>query len=110
MPFASMQEMEERLTSNPSKLNQQELRDLIPWMRQVSEGGMRRLNVELALQGLETAHQFEKSSRKLTTWLVWLTAGLLALTLVTGYYTCQLVQISHQVMPKETVKTPAARK
>ena len=97
MPFPSSHEADRRLVTDSSKLTQEEVRDLMPWMRQISEAGMRRLNAELALQNLEATQQFERSSSKLTRWLVGLTVVLVALTVVIAYYTSLLARIVHQV-------------
>lgn len=80
MPFNSNAEMEARLRNNPDKLSPHEVRDLIPWMHEISEVGMRRLNVELSLQNLQAVQQFERSSTKLTYWLIGLTVALVLLT------------------------------
>ena len=85
MPFNSNAEMETRLR-NPAKLTSQEIRDLIPWMNQISEVGMRRLTVELSLQNLEAVQKFEKSSSTLTWWLIGLTGALVLLTVAVVYY------------------------
>ena len=96
MPFNSSQAADNRLVADPARLTQEEVRDLIPWMRQISEAGMRRLGVELSLRNLEATQQFEQSSSKLTKWLVWLTAVLVVLTLVVAYYSAVLTQIAHR--------------
>jgi len=96
MPFSSWQEAERRLVADPSKLTQQEVRDLTPWMRQISDAGVRRLNAELALQNLESIQKFERSS-SLTRWLIWLTGVVVVLTVIIAYYTFLLARIAHQV-------------
>lgn len=90
MPFNSNAEMEARLR-NPSRLTPQEVRDLIPWMNQISEVGMRRLSVELSLQNLEAVQKFENSSSRLTWWLIGLTGVLIVLTVAVVYYSRVLV-------------------
>lgn len=67
-------------------LTSQEVRDLIPWMNQISETGMRRLTVELLLQNLQAIQQFERSSSKLTYWMIVLTAALVLLTVALLYH------------------------
>jgi len=94
MPFRSMQEVDQRLVTE-SPLTEQEVRDLIPWMRQIGESGMRRLNSELALQNLEAVQKFERSSSRLTWWLIGLTGALVLLTIVIACYTVQLARIAH---------------
>jgi uncharacterized membrane protein len=69
----------------------------MPWMRQISDSGMRRLNAELALQNLEATQQFERSSSKLTSWLVGLTVVLVVLTVAIVYYTFLLTRIAQHV-------------
>jgi len=95
MPFNSSQEVENRLRSNIAKLTPEEVRDLFPWMNQISETGMRRLNSELSLQNIEAVQKFEKSSSRLTWWLIGLTVVLVVLTVVTAAYTVVLARAPH---------------
>jgi len=95
MPFNSSQEVENRMRTDTTKLTSVEVRNLIPWMNQISEVGMRRLNSELALQNLEAVQKFEKSSSRLTWWLVGLTVGLFILTVVITFYTVVLARTPH---------------
>src|ERR1700693_5159132 len=88
MPFRSNQEVEQRLL-DPSRLEPREIRDLIEWMGQISERGMRRLNIELSLQNLDAVQRFEHSSSSLTKWLIGLTIALVILTVVVAGYTVQ---------------------
>src|ERR1700693_4441686 len=81
MPFRSNQEVEQRLL-DPSRLEPREIRDLIEWMGQISERGMRRLNIELSLQNLDAVQRFEHSSSSLTKWLIGLTIALVILLVV----------------------------
>jgi hypothetical protein len=96
MPFNSPQEAEARLR-DPAKLAPQEVRDLIPHMNQIGETGIRRLNAELVLQNIEAIQQFEKSSSRLTLWVVWLTVVLLILTGVIAWYSRVLVRAEKKV-------------
>jgi hypothetical protein len=97
MPFKSSQDVETRLADS-EPLSSEEIRDLFPWMNQISETGMRRLNAQLALQNLEAVRKFERSSSKLTIVLIGLTVVLLILTIVIAYYTVVLSRSaeSHQ--------------
>jgi hypothetical protein len=97
MPFKSWKEVEDRL-ADPTPLTAQEIRDLLPYMNQITETGMRRLNAHLALQNLEAVQKFEQSSSRLTKWLVGLTAALVILTIVITCYTIVLARSaeSHQ--------------
>jgi hypothetical protein len=95
MSFNSSQEVENRLRADIKKLSLEEVRSLTLWMNQISEGGMRRLNSELALQNLEAVQQFEKSSSRLTWVLVGLTVGLVILTVVITFYTVILARTPH---------------
>lgn len=97
MPFNSSGEADRRLVVDSAKLTQQEVRDLMVWMRQLSAPGIQRLNVELSLQSLEAIQRFERSSSRLTGWLIGLTGVLVALTIVIVYYTFVLARIAHQV-------------
>ena len=92
MPFPSSGDVENRLRTDNAKLTAQEVRDLMPWMNQISEVGMRRLGAELSLQNLEAVQNFEKSSSRLTRWVIGLTAVLLVLTVVIAYYTFVLAR------------------
>jgi len=93
MLFPSLQSADARLVGNSSKLTPSEVRDLIPWVSLVSEKGMRRLHVELLLQDLEAVQQFERSSSRLSRWLLVLTIVLVALTAVMTFYTYLLVRL-----------------
>jgi hypothetical protein len=64
-------------------------------MNQISEGAMRRLDSELALQNLEAVQEFEKSSSRLTLWLLGLTVVLTVLTVVIAFYTVALARTPH---------------
>jgi hypothetical protein len=108
MPFNSSQAAETRL-KDPAKLAPQEVRDLIPHMNQISETGLRRLNAELALQNLETVQQFEKSSSRLTQWLIGLTVVLLLLTGVIAWYSYVLARAEKKVaVPPQSDAAPQA--
>jgi hypothetical protein len=87
MPINSRQEAEDRL-ANPTLLTSEEIRDLFPWMNQVGETAMRRL----VLQDLRALQNFERSSSKLTRWLIWLTAVLVVLTILIAFYTFVLAR------------------
>ncbi len=93
MPFNGSQEAETRLRE-PAKLTTQEVRDLFPYMNQLSITGERRLTAELALQNIEAVQQFEVSSSRLTKWLVWLTVALVVLTVVITFFTIVLARKS----------------
>ena len=97
MPFNSWKEVEDRL-ADPTPLTAQEIRDLLPYMNQITETGMRRLNAHLALQNLEAVQKFEQSSSTLTKWLIGLTVVLVILTIVIAFYTFVLAGTadSHQ--------------
>jgi hypothetical protein len=108
MPVNSPQEAEARLR-DPAKLAPQQVRDLIPYMNQISEAGMRRLNAELALQNLEAVQQFENSSSKLTRWVVWLTVVLLILTGVIVWYSRVLARAEKKAaVPSQSNAAPQA--
>lgn len=95
MPFNSSQEVENRLRTNTAKLEPGEVRDLMPWMNQISEAGMRRLKSELSLRNLEAVQQFEKSSSQLTWVIIGLTGVLVILTVVIAVYTAVLARAPH---------------
>ncbi len=89
MPFNSSQDVETRL-ADPKPLTPEEIRDLFPWMNQILETGIRRLNAQLALQNLEAVRKFEQSSSKLTKWLIGFTVVLVILTIAITFYTVVL--------------------
>jgi len=105
MAFADSKEADVRLTGNPAPLTEQDVRDLMPWIRQISEGGMRRLSAELALQNLGAVQKFERSSSRLTVWLIALTAALVLLTIVIAWYTVQLTRHTLRTDPSRSFST-----
>ena len=84
MPFSSSQEVENRL-GDPTPLTPQEVRDLLPWMNQIGDSGMRHFHAQLALRSFEAVQKFERSTVRLTRWLTGLTLLLLVLTILTLY-------------------------
>lgn len=84
MPFSGLQDVENRL-GDPTPLTPQEVRELLPWMNQIGETGMRWLAGRLALQSLETGHKFEWSINRLRKWLVALAIVFVVLTVATVY-------------------------
>jgi hypothetical protein len=91
MPFKSWQDAEARLRE-PEKLKPPEVRDLFPYMNQLSITGERRLTAELALQNIQAVEQFEASSSRLTKWLLYLTVALVVLTAVVTCFTIVLAR------------------
>src|SRR5712664_295361 len=100
MPFNSWQDVENRL-GNPAPLSLQEIRELLPWMNQISETGMRRLNAHLALGNLEATRKFERSSSNLTIVLIVLTVVLVVLTAVIAWYTVVLARKDSPVAERQ---------
>lgn len=92
MPFSGLQEVENRL-GDPTPLTPQEIRELLPWMHQIGELGIRRLTAQLALQSHEAARKFERSSGRLTKWLIALTLALAVLAIMVGYATFVLANL-----------------
>lgn len=90
MPFSSLQEVENRL-GDPTPLTPQEVRELLPWMNQIGEAGLRRLDVRLALQNLEIGQKFERSINRLRKWLIVLAIAFVILTIATLYDSSVLV-------------------
>jgi len=84
MPFNSLDDVENRL-ANSAPLTPQETRDLIPWMNQISETGMRRLTAHSVLQSLEAAQKFDRLSSKLAKFLIGPTIVLAVLTIAILY-------------------------
>jgi hypothetical protein len=93
VPFNSEFEVEARL-KDPANLTSQEVRDLMPWVCQISAVGERRLTAELALWNLEVVQRFERSSSKLTKCLVWVTVALVLLTVAIAYYSFVLAKLA----------------
>ena len=91
MPIRGPHDADSRLVTDPSRLTTQEIRDLLRYVRQISEGGLRRLYVELSLQNLEAIQQFERSSSRLSRWLTCLTVVLVVLTGIIAVFTIHLV-------------------
>jgi hypothetical protein len=56
---------------------------------------MRRLKAELTLQNIEAVQKFERSSSRLTGWIIGLTLALVALTVVIAYYSYVLGSSGH---------------
>ena len=84
MPFNSGSDVEARLR-DPANLTSREVRDLMPWVHQISIIGERRLTAELALWNLEAVQRFERSSNRLTKYLIWITVALVLLTVALAY-------------------------
>ena len=99
MPFNGLNEVEKRL-EDPTPLAPHEARELLPWINQISETGMRQLNARLILQNLEAFQKTEKSNRKLTLWLTGLTAVLAILAIATFYNS--FVRATSQQVVKDT--------
>jgi len=95
MPFNSPHDVENRLRTDATKLKPEEVRELIPWANNISEPAMRRLHAELSLQNLEAVQQFEKSSSRLTGWLIGLTIVIVVLTVVIAIFTVMLAETAH---------------
>ncbi len=93
MPFNSGSDVEARLR-DPANLTSQEVRDLMPWVHQISMIGERRLTAELALWNLEAVQRFERSSNKLTKYLAWVTVALVLLTVAIAYYSFVLAKLA----------------
>jgi len=101
MRFADVQAAETRLRTNTTKLTAVEIRALMEWAHQLSIPAERRLSAELSLQNLEAVQTFEKSSGKLTLWLIGLTAVLLLLTVVIAWFSYILAKAEHHT-PAQT--------
>lgn len=82
MPFRSHNEANQRLTQNPTRLTEQEITDLYPWMQGLTTGAVLRLNAELALGTNEAIARFDKNSSKVARWSLWLNGAMLLLTVI----------------------------
>ncbi len=105
MPFNSSQEAENRL-GNPAPLTSDEIRDLFPWMNQVGQTAMRRLE----LQNLRALQNFEQSSSTLTKWLIGLTVVLVVLTIVIARYTVVLARKEPSAGEHQSTSQVSAKK
>ncbi len=92
-PIKSATDAETR-PGDPLELTAEKVRELIPWTRQISEGGLRRLKVELLPQNLQAVHGFERSCSSLTRWLVALSIVLATLTAAIARYTVLLARFA----------------
>lgn len=99
MPFQTWQDAEHRLLEQ-TPLTPQEVRDLLPWNQKIDEKGKRRLDIELSLQNLEAIQKFEKSSSRLTGWLIAFTVVLVLLTVALVVLTIVLVLAGRSSQPR----------
>ncbi len=109
MPFNSWNDVENRL-GYPAPLSSEEIRELLPWMNQVTDAGMRRLNAHLALKNLEAVQKFEQSSSKLTKWLIGFTVVLVILTIVIAFYTVVLARKEPSIGQRQSTSSQASGK
>lgn len=79
MPIGSSRDAEARL-ADPAKLTESDVRELMPYVRTISEGGLRRLYLELALQDIAAIIKFDQSSGRLSKRILCLTWVLVGLT------------------------------
>jgi hypothetical protein len=89
MPFKDLPDAEARLRDS-EKLRPEQVRDLMPYLPNLSVAAEKRLAAELALQNLEAVQKFEKSSSRLTWVLIALTVALVVLTVAVAYYSYAL--------------------
>lgn len=80
MPLANVNEVESRLNGDSSPLTQEEIQDMRLHLRLLSEGALRRIYAELALQNLASIRRFDTSSAKLSGRLLCLTWVIAILT------------------------------
>jgi hypothetical protein len=90
MPFHSDLEVQNRLQKDASSLTQQEIRDMLPWLRTLGEGHIRILWAHLSLLTMQAIDRFNESSTVLTKRLYWLTWALVVLTIVITIFTILL--------------------
>ncbi len=90
MSFYSFLSVQSRLLKDPSRLTEQDIRDLIPWIRDFDSHMAQRLHVELSLQNIEAIQKFDRSSSKLSSRIGWLTFVILFLTFVIAGFTIAL--------------------
>ena len=90
MSFYSFLSVQSRLLKDPSRLTEQDIRDLIPWIRDFDSHMAQRLHVELSLQNIEAIQKFDRSSSKLSSRIGRLTYVLVFLTIVIAIFTIAL--------------------
>ncbi len=93
MPFLTSRDAELRLVGDKSPLTGEEVRDLMPWMNLLGTGAVRRLQAELALQTIQAVQSFDRSSRKLSSWMIAFTVVLILLTTAITYFTVLLARM-----------------
>jgi hypothetical protein len=103
MPFKDLRDAEVRLTDS-AKLKPEEVRDLMPYLPNLSVAAGKRLAAELALQNLEAVQQFERSSSRLTRWLIAFTGILVILTAALVYYSYALAQAEKNQSDRQSIQ------
>lgn len=69
MPYHSQQEVDHRL-ANPGLLTEDEVLDMLPWMRGMSGNSLQRMSAEVAFMSVHAIRQFDKGSGKLARWMM----------------------------------------
>jgi hypothetical protein len=110
MPFADSHSVDIRLLGDETPLTEQEIRDLLPWSRVLSQGAVVRLKVELSLMQLVALKRqeqlvtrqlasfdaFDKSTAKANKWMLRFTAAVTVMTLV--LVAVALIPLAHQTL------------
>ena len=78
MPYQSQAEANDRL-ADPAPLTDQELLDLLPWMRAMAGGSLQRLHTEVAIKNVTAIRDFERSSNRVARWMIVLVIGQVVL-------------------------------
>ena len=82
MSIGNVTEAANRLAGDGAALTEDEIRQMMLYVRYIAGGNLRRLYVELALQNLAAIRRFDVSSAKLSKRLLFLTYVLVGLTIV----------------------------
>jgi hypothetical protein len=96
MPFPDSRSADIRLVGDATPLTEEEIRDLLPWVRVLSNAARERLQAELSLiqlaalkrqeqltaRQLQSFADFDKSTTKVNRWMIGFTAAVTVMTLV----------------------------
>ncbi|MDP9267750.1 MAG: hypothetical protein M3P27_05420 [Acidobacteriota bacterium] len=86
MRFQTIGEVYERL-KGPEPLNEAEVRGMLPFLGVLNAEATRRIEADLALQTISAVRGFDRSSQRLSRWLLWLTVAIAVMTAAIGVMT-----------------------
>jgi len=107
--FANLGEVTARLTSE-EKLPLEDIREILSrFASSLYNYQFETIHAEIAIHTVDAIKAFDRASRRLTGWLIGLTAGLVALTIVLAYLTFQLVHAPKAREQSEPAPTTIGR-